>query len=302
MALLARARRKLSRLLSALVLPEAVGDRFFVQMAYRQVLRRPADPEGLAFYLGQLAAGTMTREHVLAAMTDSNEFAELGAPDLFVSLHKSRRQWISGLPPARRILDLGGSCKDSPAGAMLFMGYPYGFDEMIILDLPLEQRHALASEGYEMVEQYDSEQGPVRYIYGSMTDLGQFGDASLDMVHSGQSIEHISQADAEQVLAQALRILKPGGHLCLDTPNRAATRLHSEGWMHPEHQFEYTHEQLAAKLEAAGFEIMEAKGLNYLPRSLASGDFDAAEAASNQGVFSDIARCYTLVYICRKPA
>lgn len=302
MSLAMRIKNKASRMLSRLVSPDALDNGLFVDMAYRCILRRPADTGGREFYLNHLAAGTMTRDQMLTAMTESLEFANLVPPDLVMSLHKSRRQWIAGLPPARRILDLGGSCKDDPAGAMIFMGYPYHFDELVILDLPFEDRHRLARDGYQKVDQHESTQGPVRYVYGSMTDLEQFGDGEFDMVHSGQSIEHITEPEADKVLSHAMRVLAPGGWFCLDTPNRAATRLQGEGWIHPEHKIEYTHPQLATKLERAGFEIIEAKGLNHLPNSIAAGSFDLAEAAANQGVYDDIANCFAVAYRCRKPA
>ena len=36
-----------------------------------------------------------------------------------------------------------------------------------------------------------------------MTDLSSYPAASFDMVYSGESIEHITRAQAEQVLAEA---------------------------------------------------------------------------------------------------
>lgn len=299
--MLQRILRALGRLRAGSLDPDNLSDRQFIHLAYRLILRRPPDPGGLANYLGLLAGGTMTRPQMLDNLLESREFMDLAGRDLLRSLHESRRHWTRGLPRARRILDLGGSAQGSPAGALLAMGYPYSFEELVVVDLPLEQRHPLSSAGYQAPQAFDHPQGRVRYQYSSMTELDSFPDDWADLVHSGQSIEHVSQDQARLVLAQAFRVLRPGGLLCLDTPNAAATRLQSPAPLHPDHKIEYRHEQLAAMLSQAGFEIVEAKGLNYLPQSMASGRFDPSEAARNLGVFDDIESCYLLAYRCRKP-
>jgi hypothetical protein len=54
-------------------------------------------------------------------------------------------------------------------------------------------------------------------------------------------------------------------------------------------------------LERAGFEIVEAKGLNYAGPGMAAGRFDADAVASARGIFSDLEDCYLLAYLCRVP-
>ena len=44
-----------------------------------------------------------------------------------------------------------------------------------------------------------SARGPVTYRYQSMTDLSSFADGSFDLVYSGQSIEHVSEDEADVV-------------------------------------------------------------------------------------------------------
>ena len=279
---------------------EAMSAGRFVELAYRFILRRAPDPGGRKSYLDLLSRGAMTRQEMLNNLRESQEFADLAARDLISSLHESRKRWILSLPRAGRILDLGGAAKGAPGGALLAMGYPYAFQELVIVDLPLAERHQLSREGYEQVDTYQHPQGPVRYVYTSLGDLGSFGGASFDLVHSGQSIEHVTREEGERCLREAHRVLAPGGHFCLDTPNRAATRLQSEQYLHPDHKHEYTHPELSGMLKRAGFAVLEAKGLNYLPRSLAGDLFDAAEAAANLGVYDDIEGCYLLAYRCRK--
>ena len=52
-------------------------------------------------------------------------------------------------------------------------------------------------------------------------------------------------------------MLRPRGYLALDTPNARVTRLMQDGFIDPDHKIEYTAEQLATKLENAGFTIRE---------------------------------------------
>jgi len=274
----------------------------FVRAAYEIVLGREPDPTGLADWTGELTAGTLTPDGVVDKLLSSAEFAALGRPrDLVGALHRSRVAWVRSLPPARRILDLGGASQGNPAGALVDIGWPYEFDQLVIVDLPGQERHELFAVG-PRPDRVDSALGPVEYRYHSMADLDQYDDAAFDMVFSGQSIEHVVEADADRLLAGAYRVLEPGGLLCLDTPNGRVCRLHvGESLIHPDHKIEYTHEQLSAKVEAAGFEIVEPKGLNLLSSSLRAGVFSEDEMLRNVGVFGAPADCYLLAYVCRKP-
>jgi SAM-dependent methyltransferase len=83
----------------------------------------------------------------------------------------------------------------------------------------------------------------------------------------------VSVDDADKVLAEVARVLRPGGYLGLDTPNATVCRLQQAEFIDPDHDYEYTHAEMVEKLGAAGFEILEAKGLNHAGRSLAAGEF-----------------------------
>ena len=104
-----------------------------------------------------------------------------------------------------------------------------------------------------------------------MSDLTRYADGSFDLVYSGQSIEHVPVDEAERVLAAAARILRPGGYLALDTPNARVCRVQQPGFIDPDHDHEYTHGEMIDKLRGAGFEVLEAKGLNLAARSVAAG-------------------------------
>jgi SAM-dependent methyltransferase len=216
------------------------------------------------------------------------------------SIHAGRGQFIRMLPPAGRIVDLGGTHLHQEVGALVGLGYPYRFRELVIVDLPPDERHPLYQSDV-VPREVRSPLGPVRYRYHSMTDLSDFEDLSVDLVYCGQSIEHVSDDEGSVVLKEVFRILRSGGHLALDTPNARVTRLQQAEFIDPDHKVEYTSEELSAKLEAVGFEILEVKGLNYAGRSLAAGRFNANEVAGNSGLFWEARDCYILCYQCRRP-
>jgi hypothetical protein len=106
-------------------------------------------------------------------------------------------------------------------------------------------------------------------------------------------------------------MLKPGGFFCLDTPNRAVTKiLVPNEFVHPEHKHEYTHAELAGLLESCGFVIREAKGICWASDKAGAGLFTpgreglecVTELLQYDGLYDDIVNCYCLYYKCQKPA
>jgi hypothetical protein len=274
----------------------------FVDLAYRFLLGRDADEQGRKHFLDRLRRRVISRDLLLRTLIDSREFAETRLHDeLSTSLHESRGRFVRSLPPARRIVDLGGSCQGSPRGAMVELGYPYSFDGLTIVDLPSAERHELYRTEDDREETVRTERGPVDYLYQSMTSLKPIPDESVDLVYSGQSIEHVTRAEAGTTYAEVRRVLRPGGVFALDTPNARVTRLERDDFIDPDHKHEYTHEELTHDLAAAGFEILEAKGLNYAGPIASRAEFSARTVAHNCGVFSELENCYVLAYVCRKP-
>jgi SAM-dependent methyltransferase len=269
--------------------------------AFNIVLNREPTEQETRDVLPLIAQGLLPRTELVKRLEGSVEY-RFGVPfektTLPQSLHMSRCEFIVGLPPAGRILDIGGGDVNHPEGALVAMGYPYHFDALTVIDLPADQRHPMyRSSEHPTVA---SRHGPVTYRYQSMTDLAGFADASFDLVYSGQSIEHVSESEADAVLREVHRILAPGGAFAFDTPNARVTRLQQPAFVDPDHKIEYTASQLDAKLRAAAFEIVERKGLNYVGESVAAGRFDWDEAARNRGMFAAAEDCYLLAYVCRR--
>ena len=274
-----------------------------IRLAYNVVLDREPDEAAHGFYLEALASGRLTPREIVDRLRTSDEYrarTPIGPTTLLESLHLSRCEFIIGLPPAKRIVDLGGAHTANPWGAMVLLGYPYDFDELVIVDLPGDDRHELyKSQG--VWGDTLTPKGLVRYEYRSMTDLSFADDGSTDLVYSGQSIEHVSRDDARTVVHEAFRILRPGGAFALDTPNAPICRLHTPDFIDPDHEHEYTLDELVDLLEEGGFEVAERKGLNLAARSRRDGRFDPAEIAAHHGVHWDAESCYLLAVVARKP-
>jgi SAM-dependent methyltransferase len=280
-----------------------MDDGTFVDLAYRFLLGRAPDEQGQRHFLGRLRKRAISRDVFLRTLIDSREFGRTRLHShLGTSIHESRSRFVRSLPPARRIVDLGGSCQGSRRGAMVELGYPYAFERLTIVDLPDPDRHELyRSEDGPGAERVETELGPVEYLYQSMTTLQPIADGSVDLVYSGQSIEHVTRPDARSVYAEVLRVLRPGGLFALDTPNARLTRLQQDEFIDPDHKHEYTHPELSSDLRAAGFAILEAKGMNYAGPIASRADFSEKAVAGNCGLFSEIQDCYILAYVCRKP-
>lgn len=242
---------------------------------------------------------------MLDVMRGSEEF-RFAVPfaDLQTSLHHSRCDFVRSLPRASRILDIGGTHQFSRDGAFVHMGYLYPFEELVILDLPHAERHELYRHS-ERAEQVDTPLGPVTYAYGSMIDLSRFGDATFDLVYSGQSIEHVTPEECDLTLAEVWRVLRPGGWFALDTPNGPVGRLHSSILLNPDHKVEYSHAEMSGKLRKTGFEIVDSKGLNYIgapfAHAIEHASFSESTTAQHGGMFAEIEDCYLLAYVVQKP-
>jgi len=280
----------------------ALAPELQLSVLYEVLLGRKPDPAGAASYLPGLRDGSMSPSQLAEWIYASSEWWTV-APftELAPSLHFSRSLFVRSLPKARRILDLGGTALGSDKGAMVLMGYPYAFEELVVVDLPPDDRNDLYKETVSR-DVTQTELGPVQYRYHSMSDLTPYPDGSFDLVYSGQSIEHVPVEEAERVLVGAARILRPGGYLALDTPNARVCRIQQPGFIDPDHDHEYTHGEMTEKLHGVGFEILEAKGLNLAARSVAEGTFSIREVATRRGLFAEIEDCYLLSYLCRKPA
>ncbi|MGH7319657.1 MAG: methyltransferase domain-containing protein [Candidatus Rokuibacteriota bacterium] len=258
-------------------------DDLLIRAAYRALLDREPDPSGAAYFRQELRAGRLRRRGVLLGILRSREFRLLRELPMrpAEALHRGRVQLIREcLPPADDIVDLGGAAPEHPDGALLLMGYPHRARRIYVVDLLVDG-----------AETHDAKAGRERITADGtrVTRLGQsmasplpLADASVDLVVAGESIEHVTEAEADALCREAYRVLRPGGSFCLDTPNAALTRLESpHALIHPDHKKEYQVDELRAKLERWRFEVVEARGICPMPESLKRGVLDYHEMVRN---------------------
>lgn len=174
------------------------------------------------------------------------------AIDVNLMLHQARGAMLRAMPPgARRLLSAG--C----AGNWYFdwIEQCYG--------------HVPAHLGIEF---YTPEPpglpANVTWIANTAADMAAVADASCDLVFSGQNLEHLWGWEVAGFLTEAARVLRTGGHLAVDSPNRAVTA--PLNWSHPEHTVELTVPEIARLLELAGFDVTKRAGL-YLCRDPRTG-------------------------------
>lgn len=116
-------------------------------MAYNIVLKRDPDPDGWKGWLDQLNGGLSRNQFVDFLRGSEDCFTNVAFETFAPALHIGRCQFIRSLPPARRILDLGGVHLSRKEGALVALGYPYPFEELVIVDLPDNERHELYRGG-----------------------------------------------------------------------------------------------------------------------------------------------------------
>ncbi|MEG4104611.1 methyltransferase domain-containing protein [Microcoleus sp. S13_C5] len=254
----------------------AKSDKSYLWMAYWVIFEREADPDGLEGWLDEISAG-VSRAAVIQKMIESNEFQErllgVGGENPLSKLHSARMEMVRTLlPPAKVILDMGGYSGSDERGALLQLGYPYLPEKLYILDFHPDQ---MMFPGPEWSQQVNYQGCEIEYVYGSMADLTCFQKNYFDLIWSGESIEHVTVEEAEKVLSEAYKLLKPGGILALDTPNRRATKVHSpDSYIHAEHKIEYYYEDLCNLIEKHNFKILQTKGLIDLSTSIATSSME----------------------------
>ena len=97
-----------------------------------------------------------------------------------------------------------------------------------------------------------------------------FADASFATVINSQVIEHVP--DRPEFFTEMNRVLRPGGVLVLGTPDYGRRLWHAIEWVYGkllpgayahEHITHYTREGLAARLRAAGYEILDCRYVGF---------------------------------------
>jgi predicted SAM-dependent methyltransferase len=260
----------------------------FVDRCFWRIWRQGAAADLFARLTQRLERRQLSRLGVVREMAAAPQHAATVAHwryyTMVESLHLARCRMVRRIPAADVIVDVGGATPASIQGALLVMGYRHRFQTLTIVDLLPTDRLGEYAWGHAEGDQawIPTEMGRLRYVHGSMVDLGVFQDDSVGLVFAGQSIEHVGVEEGTRVLQEARRVLRPGGVLFMDTPNGALTRIQSpDAFIHPEHRVEYRVPELVDKTRAAGFRIQRVGGVCPMPRTVQSGVFDEREIIQN---------------------
>lgn len=233
---------------------------------------------------------------VLLLSKDGLERTSKGVMDIHLYLiHNARLKMVKHLLPAGdSILDLGGA--NAP---LHHMGFPHAYSKIVLIDLPTEERH----KDFQVA--LDEEGGKVFLRYEDMTDLKGIPSDSVDLVWSGQSIEHVTPEQGMRMCKEAYRVLKSGGRFCLDTPNGHVSRIHAatigNHFIHPDHKIEYTPDQLRLLLLDTGFVIAEEWGICEMPITCKTGTFSYDDFLVGGAITKNIDGAYIQFFNCLKP-
>jgi len=159
-------------------------------------------------------------------------------------IHELRGRALEQLPPGARTV-LSGGCPDRGYFEWFASRYPS----------PIE-RHL----GIELFRDPPSDlPAGVEYVRGNLGDLAPISDTSIDLVFAGQVVEHLWADDLSGFLLHCHRVLRTGGRVVIDSPNRLITM--ATRWHMPEHTLELTPAEARELLALAGFDVETMHGL-----------------------------------------
>jgi len=278
-------------------LPSRRDNGEFLRAVYRGCLGREPDDAGFVQYLKLIDGGMFEWADVLHSILGSEEFfrshdTQRTEDRANTALHRARTMLFEKhLPAAEVAVDLGGASASHPEGALFALGYPHTPRELYLVDLHSGARPEAAAQAARGTS--------IR----SVSDLHAIGDETVDLVVSPQSIERVAEEEADRVFQEVFRVLRPGGHFCLDTPNARLARIQSPNQLlHPEHKKEYRVSELSRKLVRHGFQVAAVKGICPMPVSLTAGKFDLVEMALNARLSDSAEDCYVFFVDAVKPA
>jgi O-antigen chain-terminating methyltransferase len=255
--------------------------REFVEDAYRLVLRREPDPAALAWAVGELERGSLSRAGLVAELVRSDEFARLRVLEDAVAMARQAR--TEGIRPRELTAPPGTEERfiEIPwvlaryAGEARVLDVGYANADAAYLTALVEA----APDGVVGVDPVPADREGIRGVVGDMRAL-PFEDDAFDVVLCVSTIEHVGRDNRvygsdderdESGIPQALRELRRvGGRILLTVPTGAAE---DHGWF-VQHDAA-TWRRLFAD---AGLEIVEEEVYELTPEGWRTATGDAVDA------------------------
>jgi SAM-dependent methyltransferase len=273
------------------------------ELIYRFILNREIDALGAQSCAKQIAKGIFSPWVLIARLMLSAEFKKpYFRRTPLQQLHRARMLWVQQLPPAKTILDIGGSSPNVPEGALIEMGYPHRPEKLIIFDKPPHEQY-WGTPNYSQANTLIRPWGQVQYMHGYAEDILQndeLRDQKFDMIYMGQVVEHIYEDKLPRVLTWIKDHLADGGKFVFDTPNRLITRFETgEGrYIDPDHKREYTPEVLLALLTTVGFFVTQQWGILDMPNVIATASYGIKDFYSGEALSSSPTNAYCFAMAC----
>jgi SAM-dependent methyltransferase len=273
------------------------------ELIYRFILNREIDDLGAQSCAKQIAKGIFSPWVLIARLMLSAEFKKpYFRRTPLQQLHRARMLWVQQLPPAKTILDIGGSSPNVPEGALIEMGYPHRPEKLIIFDKPPHEQY-WGTPNYSQANTLIRPWGQVQYMHGYAEDILQndeLRDQKFDMIYMGQVVEHIYEDKLPRVLTWIKDHLADGGKFVFDTPNRLITRFETgEGrYIDPDHKREYTPEVLLALLTTVGFFVTQQWGILDMPNVIATASYGIKDFYSGEALSSSPTNAYCFAMAC----
>jgi len=158
-------------------------------------------------------------------------------------IHKLRGELIRQMPKGADVV-LSAGC----SGAWYFKWFEENYG-------PVKKHIGL--ELYS--ERPDDLPSNVEWIENSVDEMFDVESDSVDLLFSGQNVEHLNPQVLFRFLRESNRVIRQGGYLVIDSPNRKITVANR--YVQPEHILELTDDEILDLLNLAGFHVESIKGV-----------------------------------------
>ncbi len=180
----------------------------------------------------------------MTSLKETPSLEDIPTHDFGHFLHALRTRRMRMMPSGARVVLSGGA-----AGSVYFEWFGGNYPSSV-------ERHIA-------VEYFAPAPEPlppgVEWLPRTLGDLAPVKDGEVDLVFAGQVIEHLWPDDIAGFLSESNRVLRPDGHLVIDSPTRFITD--ALAWTMPEHTVELEVDEIVELLELAGFEDIDVKGV-----------------------------------------
>jgi SAM-dependent methyltransferase len=165
---------------------------------------------------------------------------------LHATLHEARTLALADMPPGARTMLSPG------ANGSWYFDWIEGTYGSVERHIAVEAFMPRPEELPDYVEWLEAD-------IAALGGVGDVADSSIDLVYSGQNVEHLWPEQMVAFFTETNRILHDGGWLVVDSPNREVTAELS--WSMAEHTIEFAPDEVGRLFELAGFELTTLKGV-----------------------------------------